>query len=163
MANGTLEERSIQYLSVYDIVWINTTLTGKALKFDYVTLEEAMAAQYSYGVSTNVSVQAANLLQMLVLKRPFEYGNVRTGFIAVTAFLTANGYALKVDDEAAASMVRQLASHEIGATEAIEALAKPADTASPWTQRPGYTLRTVVTHIFNARTKAIQTLAPGDD
>ena len=51
---STLEAREMQYLSVYDIVWINTTLAGRALPFDYVNLEEAMAAQYSYGVSTNV-------------------------------------------------------------------------------------------------------------
>ena len=159
MAHGILEERTMQYLSVYDIVWINTTLTGKALKFDYVTLEEAMAAQYSYGVSTNVPLQAANLLQTLVLKRPFEYGNVRTGFIAVTAFLIANGYALQVDEASAASIVKQLTAGQVAAQDAIDALAKPAETAL----RPGDTLRTVVTYIFNTHTDAIQNLAQGDD
>jgi prophage maintenance system killer protein len=155
----TLEDRAMEYLSVYDIVWINTTLAGRALEFNYVTLEEAMAAQYSYGVSTNVPLQAANLLQVLVSKRPFSFGNVRTGFVAVTAFLTANGYALKVDDSAAAGIVRDVAEGRATAEAAIEQLAAPTESKLP----VGMTLRALVTQIINGRSEALRQLTPGDE
>jgi len=156
---ATLEAREMQYLSVYDIVWINTTLAGRALPFDYVNLEEAMAAQYSYGVSTNVPAQAANLLQILVLKRPFAFGNVRTAFVAVTAFLIANGYALAVDDAAAAEIVRAVADGRRTAEDAIGVLAAPAGES----MGSAMTLRALVTLIFNGRSEAIRQLARGDE
>jgi len=149
----------MQYLSVHDLVWINTTLVGKPLPFDYQRLEEAMAAQYSYGKSTNVPLQAANLLDILVSKRPFAYGNRRTGFCAVTAFLNANGYALKVGDEEAARIMFDLLSGQISALQAIELLSEPA----PIGLRPGATLRSLLTHIFNAHADAIQRLREGDE
>ncbi len=159
MVQATVEERSMQYLSVHDIVWINSTLMGSSLKFDYVTLEEAMAAQYSYGESKNIPVQAANLLHMLVNKRPFQRGNMRTGFIAVAAFLNGNGYALKVDDAEAARILRALADRQTDALDAVTSLAEPANIGL----RPGVSLRTVVTHIFNAHTEAIKMLTAGDE
>src|SRR5438105_9699553 len=90
--------RMMQYLSVHDLVWINGTIMGTTVDFDYQRLEAAMAAQYSYGVSTNTPEQAANLLEAMVAKKPFDYGNLRTGFVATAAFLDANGYALKPGD-----------------------------------------------------------------
>jgi prophage maintenance system killer protein len=159
MTLASLKERTMQYLSVHDIVWINTTLAGKTLAFNYVTLEEAMAAQYSYGDSTNVPVQAANLLDILVRKRPFKYGNTRTGFIAVTAFLNANGYALKVDEAGAADLVKSLANGRATAADTIAALAQ----ATGASLKVGISLRTLVTHIFNHHTEAVQLLAQGDE
>ena len=50
----------IEYLTTHDLVWINQTITGKVPSYDYVTLEAAMAGQYSYGESQNVAQQAAN-------------------------------------------------------------------------------------------------------
>ena len=156
---ATLDDRAMQYLSVHDIVWINTMVAGQALTFDYATLEEAMAAQYSYGVSTYVPVQAANLLKTLALKRPFEFGNIRTGFIALTTYLNANGFALTVDDATAAEIVRGVAEGRLAAADAIAQLAAPAAIG----MRPGVTLRGVVTHIFNTHTDAVQRLARGDE
>lgn len=149
----------MQYLSVHDIAWINTTLAGKALKFNYVTLEEAMAAQYSYGDSTRVEEQAANLLKTLITKKPFAYGNVRTAFIAVTAFLDGNGFALKVDESGAADVIRRVVAGTLSARDAIDALATPVGE----NMRPGVTLRSLVTHIFNAHAEAIRLLAAGDE
>jgi len=149
----------MQYLSVHDIAWINSTLAGKTLKFNFVSLEDAMAAQYSYGDSTDVERQAANLLSTLVTKRPFAYGNTRTGFIAVTTFLDGNGYALKVGDSEAAEIVRQVATGQKAAADAIGELAAPAESAL----RPGVSLRSLVTHIFNAHAEAINLLAAGDE
>src|SRR5262245_29666886 len=93
------EAAVIHYLSVHDLVCINTTVTGQTLSFDYETLEQAMAAQYSYGDSRNIPVQAANLLSTLISREPFEYGNLRTAFVATAAFLNANGHRIKVEDE----------------------------------------------------------------
>jgi death-on-curing family protein len=152
-------EELMHYLSVHDLVWINTTLVGKTLTFDYRTLEEAMAAQYSYGESKNVSLQAANLLDTLVAKQPFAYGNRRTGFLAVAAFLNANGYALQVDDSQAADLIRSLAEKRTTAPEAIATLAQPAEIGL----RPGNSLRSLVTYIFNTHTAALQSLTPGDE
>lgn len=149
----------MHYLSVHDLVWINTTLVGKTLTFDYRPLEEAMAAQYSYGESKNVPLQAANLLDTLVTKKPFAYGNRRTGFLAVAAFLNANGYALQVDDAQAAEIVRSLAEKRTTANEAVVALAQPAETGL----RPGNSLRSLVTYIFNTHTDALQRLTTGDE
>lgn len=148
----------MQYLSVHDLVWINTTVTGKTVPFDYVQLEEAMAAQYSYGDSRNVPVQAAFLLETLLFKPSFAYGNRRTAFIATVAFLNANGRALQVDDAGAADVLRRAAAREITASEAVETLSAPADIAL----RPGVTLRQLVTHICNEHPDALKRLAEGD-
>src|SRR5688572_19158478 len=102
------ETRMLLYLSVHDIVWINATILGVTVPFDYEKLEAAMAAQYSYGDSTNVSLQAANVLASFILKPPFAAGNRRTAFVAVATFLNANGYALQADDKEAAAIVQRL-------------------------------------------------------
>jgi len=152
-------EFPMRYLSVHDLVWINTTVTGKTLGFDYVRLEEAMAAQYSYGDSRNTTLQAANLLASLLYKPPFAYGNRRTAFIAVTAFLSANGYSLQVDDAQAADVIRRVALRELLPGEAISALVVPADIGL----RPGVTLRQLVSHLCNEHADALRRLTEGDE
>jgi prophage maintenance system killer protein len=149
----------MHYLSVHDLVWINAIVTGKTLTFDYAKLEAAMAAQYSYGDSGNVPVQAANLLESLILNPPFEYGNRRAAFIAVTTFLSANGRALKVGDEQAADIIRRVAARETAPADAVAALTAPADIGL----RPGVTLRQLVTHLCNEHPDALKRLAEGDD
>lgn len=149
----------MHYLSVHDLVWINTTVTGKTLRFDYVRLEEAMAAQYAYGDSRNVPAQAANLLATLLFKPPFEYGNRRTAFLAVAAFLNANGHALQVGDEEAAAIFRRVAARELLPDQAIAALSAPADIGL----RPGVTLRQLVAHLCNEHADALKRLAEGDE
>ena len=148
----------LHYLSVHDIVWINTTLTGETVPFDYEKLEAAMAAQYSYGDSTDVAAQAANFLASFDIKPPFAYGNVRTAFVAVTTFLLANGFTLQVDDAGASEAMSAAASGDASAAETIAKLAKPSETAL----RPGVTLRTLVTHICNEHKDALARLTKGD-
>lgn len=149
----------MHYLSVHDIVWINATLTGETVPFDYEKLEAAMAAQYSYGDSTDVAGQAANCLATFILKPPFAYGNLRTAFVAVTTFLNANGFALQVGDAGAAQAIRNLGRGAATAAETIDILAKPAQIAL----RPGVSLRTLVTHICNEHRGALTTLKEGDE
>ena len=149
----------LHYLSVHDIVWINSTLTGETVAFDYEKLEAAMAAQYSYGDSTDVSGQAANLLASFTLKPPFAYGNLRTAFVAVTTFLNANGYALQVDDEEAAAAVKDLARGQATAAETLSKIASPSKMGL----RPGVTLRALVTHICNEHKDALASLKEMDE
>jgi death-on-curing family protein len=155
----TQAARQMHYLSVHDFVWINNTVTGKTLAFDYEKLEAAMAAQYSYGDSTHVAVQAANLLGSLLFDPPFEYGNRRTAYVALTTFLNANGHAVVVSDEEAARIVLAVAGRSTTPAQAIDALAHKADIGL----RPGVTLRALVTHICNEHADALKALTAGDE
>lgn len=149
----------MHYLSVHDLVWINATLTGTTPQYDFQKLEACMAAQYSYGQSTNVPLQAANFLETALTKAAFTTANRRTAFIAVASFLNANGYSLKVDDVKAADIIRRVAQQSLPPTQAIAELASEAQT----TLRPGVALRQLVTHICNEHTAALQHLAQDDE
>ncbi len=149
----------VQYLSVHDLVWINSTATGETLSFDYETLEQAMAAQYSYGDSRDIPVQAANLLHTIVAKRPFEFGNFRTAYVAVVTFLVANGYRLKVTPAAAAEILLKVNSGGLLASSAIVELAEAAEPAV----ESNASLRALVTQVFNQHSDAIKLLAKDDE
>ncbi len=149
----------LHYLAVHDLVWINTTITGMTLPFDYEKLEACMAAQYNYGESLDVPGQAANFLSTFLRKRPFAFGNVRTGFIATVAFLTANQYALTADDARAAEIVRAVDSGAMTPEDGIAAVAQPTDVGL----RPGVTLRALVTHLCNERAGTLKLLFEGDE
>jgi prophage maintenance system killer protein len=148
----------MHYLSVHDLVWLNTTLTGAAQPYDYERLEACMASQYSYGDSTRTADQAANLLSAFLSKRPFAAGNLRTAFIALATFCSANGLALRLGDEAAASVFSRAASGEISSAQAVAELTEPANIGL----RPGVTLRSVVTHLLNQHKDAVARLESGD-
>jgi prophage maintenance system killer protein len=149
----------MHYLSVHDLVWINNTITGKTLAFDYEALEACMAAQYSYGDSTNVTAQAADFLEAFLFKRPFEYANVRTAYVALTTFLNANGFAQKVDGAEAIGIIQDVAARRFGGARAIERLVEKAEI----TLRPGVALRALVTYVLNEHAETVQRLAAGDD
>lgn len=148
----------MNYLSVHDLVWINTTVTGNTVPYHYERLEEAMAAQYSYGRSTDTLAQAANLLATFLAKQPFAYGNRRTAFIAVATFLSANGYTLQVDDARAAEIVQAVAEGSMKAQEAVAALSAPTDARLA----PGMAIRKLVTHLCNEHAEALKRLTEGD-
>lgn len=148
----------MEYLTTHDLVWINTTITGKPLRYNYVTLEATMAAQYSYGESQDAVGQAAGLLEYLLFKPPFEYGNRRTAFIAVLTFLNANGFATKASDAVAAQAILDVGQRKIGPLDAIESLAAPTEGALP----VGITLRKLIAHECNLHVEALQALAAGD-
>ena len=148
----------MDYLTTHDLVWINNSLTGKVNAYNYVTLEAAMAGQYSYGQSENVPAQAANLLERLLCSKPFSEGNIRTAFIAALSFLNANGYATRADDTAAAAIVRAVAKGERSAAQAIDELAAPASETLPTT----LTLRRLISHECNLHVDALKILSEGD-
>jgi len=148
----------MEYLTVHDLVWINSTVTGKVNPYNYVTLEAAMAGQYSYGDSKNVLEQAANLLERLLATAPFSEGNLRTAYIATLSFLNANGYATKVDDADAASAVRSVAHGLKSPQQAIAEIAAPAAQALEST----YTLRKLISHECNYHANGLRFLADND-
>jgi len=148
----------MEYLTTHDLVWINSSITGKVNPYNYVTLEAAMAGQYSYGDSHNVPEQAANLLDRLLAQAPFSEGNMRTAFIATLSFLNANGYAIKLDDADAASVIRQVAHGRKSARAAIAELAAPAEQPLAST----VTLRELISHECNHHKNGLRFLAEND-
>ncbi len=149
----------LHYLSVHDFVWINSTVLGRTVPFDYERLEASMAAQYGYLQSGDAPVQVANLLDTMLSARPFKSGNLRTAFIATLVFMTANKYTLQVPDVEVADLVMKTAAGEIAAAAAISTMFKPSDLAL----REGVSLRTLVTHICNEHTEALRLLAEVDE
>jgi prophage maintenance system killer protein len=148
----------MEYLTTHDIVWVNNTVTGTVNRFNYVTLEAAMAAQYQYGKSTDVPVQAAHLLDHLLNTPPFLAGNRRTAFICTLTFLNANGYATKLKDDAAAQLVLDVQQRRRTPAEAIAELAAPAQTPLAG----GIALRKLITHECNLHVDALKILSEGD-
>jgi prophage maintenance system killer protein len=148
----------MHYLSVHDIVWINTTLTGKTVSYNYEKLEAAMAAQYSYGSSKDVAGQAANLLEVLLVEKPFHYGNRRTAFVATCAFLSANGYSVATDSSTIGSALAAVEYGSATSADAVDQIARPANTAL----RPGFTLRQLITHLLHAHRDTVSGLAERD-
>ena len=148
----------MEYLTNHDLVWINSSVTGKVNPYNYVTLEAASAGQYSYGDSRNVPEQAANLLERLLASAPFSEGNVRTAFIAVLSFLNANGYATKAADEEAAAAIREVALGRKAPLQAIAEIAAPAAEPLESTM----TLRRLIAHECNHHLTGLKILAEND-
>ena len=148
----------MEYLTTHDLVWINNAVTGASQPYNYVTLEAAMAGQYSYGQSENVPVQAANLLGRLLFHAPFQKGNLGTAFIATLSFLNANGYATKAGDEEAAQIVLETALGRRTPEAAIEALGAPAEQPLSG----AVTLRKLIAYECNLHVDALKILAAGD-
>jgi len=148
----------MEYLTTHDLVWINNIVTGRVLPYDYVTLEAAMAGQYSYGESRSTLDQAGKLLDRILRNAPFAHGNRRTALIATLTFLNANGYATKSTDRDAADVIFALEQGATTAPLAMEALAAPAVSNLP----EGLTLRKLMIHECNLHAEALTALAPGD-
>jgi death-on-curing protein len=148
----------MEYLTVHDLVWINNTVTGKINRYDYVTLEAAMAGQYRYGDSQEVPMQAAQLLERLLFRAPFENGNRRTAFIATLTFLNANGYATLANDSEAVQTLQRVERCELTPRAAMLALAAPAKDPLP----ADLTLRKLITLECNLHTEALKALAEQD-
>ena len=148
----------MHYLSNHDLTWINATLLGKSVPFNYEALESAMAAQYSYGDSTLVQEQAGNLLGSFVKSPPFAAGNRRTAFVALLTYLAANGYELTASADDTSALVNDVFERRIDSDSAIaKCVGKSAGAPST------ASLRSVVTSILNSNSSAISSLTPGDE
>lgn len=80
----------LNYLTVQDVIWINTQVSGAVQTFDYEALEDSVYCQYGYGTQVDLESQAARLMASIVSRAPFEKGNEATAFVATVTFLTAN-------------------------------------------------------------------------
>ena len=147
----------MEYLTTHDLVWVNNIVTGQVNGYDYVTLEAAMAGQYRYGHSEDVPAQAAILLERLLCTAPFSSGNRRTAYIATLTFLNANGYATRLGDADAASLIVAVAQGQKPAREAIDELTAPA--SRPLAAIP---IRKLVGHECNLHVEALRNLVAGD-
>ena len=148
----------MEYLTTHDLVWINTTITGSAEPYNYVTLEAAMAGQYSYGDSLDVPTQAANMFSSLLFKAPFAAGNIRTALVAALTFLNANGYSIRATDSEAVGIVKAVAGRKTTPSQAIVDLCGPPDQKL----RGATTLRKLIALECNAHQEALELLAGGD-
>ncbi len=148
----------MEYLTTHDLAWINTTITGSTEPYNYVTLEAAMAGQYSYGESSDVTAQAANLFSSLLFRAPFAAGNIRTALVAVLTFLNANGYEIRVTDAQAAELVKSVAARRTTPAQAILDLCVPSNQG----HLPLTSLRKLITLECNTHSEALELLAGGD-
>lgn len=119
----TAHSTATQYLTVQDILWINSEATKTSNPFDYVTLEQASFYQYGYGASTNILKQAAAFLVGFMKNAPFSQGNEATAFLGFVSFLSLNGYEINLPDREAADWVRRVKTSEVKAEEAVAKLA----------------------------------------
>ncbi|MCS7066561.1 MAG: hypothetical protein NZL85_09880 [Fimbriimonadales bacterium] len=119
-----------RYLTVQDLVWINTQITGTPQPYNYDRLEEATYYQYSYRQSMDVLLQAARFLWGYLTYRPFAKGNLSTALIGVLTFLEINGFEVRLPVERAAEWllsVAQRRKHPLSAIRQI-AIPHPSDT-----------------------------------
>ena len=88
---------ALNYLTVQDVIWLNTQITGTPQTFDYARLEDGVFYQYGYGNSHDVPAQATRFVAGLAKKQAFAAGNRATALAASLAFAAVNGYGLDGD------------------------------------------------------------------
>ena len=117
------------YLTVHDLVWLNSLFAGDHVPFDYERLEACMAAQYGYGYSRDLLGQAAAFAEAMLRKNPFREGNLRSGLVAVSVFLSGNGIEL-APRPSVADAVRAVHRNEADGEALLKALIPGAVVAS---------------------------------
>ena len=143
-----------RYLTLQDLIWINSEIMKSPQPYSYDRLEEATYYQYSYRQSQDVLVQAARFLWGYLKYRPFVRGNLATALIATLAFLHINGYATRLPVERAAEWIEQVAlrrKHPLDAVRQIAVPALPGRRAEP--------LRELAHHLIEQYEAALHQLA----
>ncbi len=144
-----------RYLTLQDLIWINTEVVGSPQPYAYDRLEEATYYQYSYRQSRDVPLQAARFLWGYLRYRPFAQGNWRTAFIATLAFLEINGYEVHLPVENASDWFLQVARrqrHPLDAIRQIAHRALPGRQPTP--------LRELVHHLIEHYAPALEQIEP---
>ena len=108
-----------RYLTVQDMVWLNTEITGAPQPFNYDRLEEATSYQYSYRDSRDLPLQAARFLWGYLTYRPFAKGNAGTALIGVLTLLEINGFEVHLPVEQAAEWLQRVAHRRMHPLSAI--------------------------------------------
>lgn len=117
----------MRYLTVQDVIWINTAVTGSPQRYDFDRLENAVYSQYSYGDSRDILSQAARMFRHLLQDKPFSEGNELTALVATLALLRLNGYTLQVKPDEVRTVLEQLSQGQIIAREFILQRAQPTE------------------------------------
>ncbi|HWP30647.1 MAG TPA: hypothetical protein VNK96_02835 [Fimbriimonadales bacterium] len=141
----------VHYLTVQDVLWINTEITKKVCSFKYLQLEEAVNYQYGYGKSVDVLGQAGQFLQGFLRLRPFETGNRATAFISALTFLKINGFDIDLDPHSAKDWVMAVAERKKTGIEAVKEIARP--TGKPLELKPA--IRTEVKELLEKYSEAV--------
>jgi prophage maintenance system killer protein len=123
--------KSLKYLTVQDILWINLQATKKVQHFRYALLEEATFYQYGYGASRNLALQAGRFLHGFMKLHPLDAGNEATAFIGCAAFLILNGSRLKLTDDEATGWLAQVRSGQVRPEEALPIVESECHGHSP--------------------------------
>ncbi|MCS7300616.1 MAG: hypothetical protein NZ556_03580 [Fimbriimonadales bacterium] len=142
-----------RYLTLQDLIWINSEVTRSPQPYSYDCLEEATYYQYSYRQSRDVPLQAARFLWGYLKYRPFARGNLATALIATLAFLHLNGYDTHLPPEHAADWIEQVALRRKHPLAAIRQIAIPALAGT----RPE-SLRELVHHLIELYEDALHHL-----
>ncbi len=121
-----------RYLTVQDLIWINTEITGAPQRYNYDRLEEATYYQYSYRQSMDVPLQAARFLWGYLTYYPFARGNLGTALIGVLTFLQINGYDTHLPPDQACDWLLSVARRRKHPLDAIrQIIASSAAGANP--------------------------------
>lgn len=124
--------RTLEYLTVQDMLWVNLQLTKKSNPFHYALLEEATYYQYGYGESLDLIGQAARFLTGFAKKKPFHgQADSATALIGCIAFLALNGQNLDLPAAEAKGWLERVTSGQVDAAEAIRQLVKPSHDHHP--------------------------------
>ncbi|MDW8289677.1 MAG: hypothetical protein RMM06_03070 [Armatimonadota bacterium] len=120
----------MRYLTVHDVIWINTALTGFPQRYDFDRLENAVYSQYSYGDSRDALAQGARMLRRLLQDKPFEQGNEQTALVATMAFLQLNGYRLQVRPEEVPAVLEQMMQGQVAVRDFVQQRVQPVQDVS---------------------------------
>lgn len=135
VSNAALQPRpgpvsELRYLTVQDVIWINSEITGSVQPFRYDALEECTYYQYSYRQSRDLIRQAARFLMGFLKYAPFEEGNPETALVAVLTFLEINGYHAHLPASEAKDWLEQVMSRKKHPLDAVRQIAHPAPPSS---------------------------------
>ncbi len=134
-----------RYLTVHDLIWISSIVTGEELDYDYAALESCIAAQYRYGGGGTPLDIAVDMLQSIVNYHPFPYGNRRCAFLAFLVYLNLNGYVTRGSDIDAATLYRNYLKGDISPEDVVERIIHP----NPIPNMASIPLRDIVIHLCN--------------
>lgn len=144
----------VHYLTVQDVLWINTEITKKVSSFKFLQLEEAVNYQYGYGKSVDVLAQAGQFLQGFIRLRPFEAGNRATALISALTFLKINGFEINLDPNSAKNWAMAVAERKKTGFDAVREIAQP--TEKPIELKPA--IRTEVKELLEKYADAVSQL-----
>ena len=95
-------------LTVQDVMWLHTQVTGAPSVWDWAKLEEATAYQYAYRGEAEIAERAARFVTGFAKIRPFPSGNESAAFASLVTFLALNGQGLHVSDAEGAEFLSSL-------------------------------------------------------